>query len=170
MRAWLLPLPLVLAACPTGGGPCSDDANQCRDGGTLEIDAACELSDALVVELGEGEGVFRPLAPGESPSLTTGIQGGQHMILGVGVDNPSLDHLAFEVEVVLAVDTEGEVETVGERTVVYGADLVHQENGRAELLDLVVFPNGWPDSGRRWISVNATDSCGRRGQVDHALD
>jgi hypothetical protein len=63
---------LLLTACPLFGGPsgddpCNDDANACGAGGVLEFDASCELEDVLQLEL------------------------------GIGIDNPSQDHLAFEV-------------------------------------------------------------------------
>jgi len=166
---------LFLTACPFfggggGGGPCTDDANGCGNGGELEIDADCTLDDVLELELGGGDGLFQSLAPGTEPELVSGLQGGVHMVLGVGVDNPSPDHLAFEVQVSLAVEDGDETRTVGERTVVYEGSLVSFDAGRAELLDLVVIPDEWPEEGRRWISVTVMDACGRAGQLDHAID
>ncbi len=166
---------LFLTACPLfggggGGGPCIDDANGCGNGGALEIDADCTSDDVLELELGGGDALFQSLAPGEEPELVSGIQGGIHMVLGVGVDNPSPDHLAFEVQVSLAVEDGDETRAVGERSVVYDGDLVAYEAGRAELLDLVVIPDDWPAEGRRWISLNVMDACGRAGQLDHAID
>jgi len=165
---------LFLTACPLfgggGGGPCTDDANGCGNGGVLEIDADCTLDDVLELEIGGGEDLFQSLAPGEEPELVSGLQGGQHMVLGVAVDNPSPDHLAFEVQLSLAVEEGGETRIVGERAVVYEQDLVSFDAGRAELLDLVVIPDEWPEEGRRWISVYVMDACGRAGQLDHAID
>lgn len=163
---------LFLTACPGGGGagPCSDDANACANGGVLEIDADCTLDDVLRLELGGGDGLFQTLAPGAEPALVSGLQGGQHMVLGVGVDNPSPDHLAFEVEISLAAQDVGETRPVGERAVVYDGNLVSFEAGRAELLNLVVIPDEWPEEGRRWISLSVVDACGRAGQLDHAID
>ena len=92
------------------------------------------------------------------------------MVLGVGVDNPSPDHLEFEVEVSLVAQDGDETRTIGERTVLYNESLVSFEAGRAELLDLVVIPDDWPAEGRRWISASVMDACGRVGQVDHAID
>lgn len=167
---------LLLTACPLfggggRGGACTDDANLCADGGELEVDASCERDDMLQLELGDGNGEFQPLAPGVSPELYAGQQGGEHMVLGLGVDNPSPEHLSYEVELALhATLAEDDAELVGERTVVYGEHLVEFDAGRAELLNLVAIPDIWPDSGRRWISATVTDSCGRRGQVDHRLD
>lgn len=166
---------LLLTACPLFGGrsgddPCNDDANACGNGGVLELDATCELDDVLRLQLGEGEGEFTMLAPGAEPELVSGLQGGVHMVLGVGIDNPSPDHLAFEVAVTLTIDAEGESEFLGERTVVYDGNLVQFEAGRAELINLVVIPEYWPTSGRRWISMTVTDACGRVGTLDHAVD
>lgn len=175
MRALWLSIPLTLVACPLfggggGGGPCADDANNCGNGGVLEVDDACELDDALQLQLGEGEGEFQVLAPGAVPELITGPQGGSHMVLGLGIDNPSPDHLSFEVQVTLTADFDGETEPVGQRTVVYEGAKVEFEGGRAELLDLVVIPDTWPDEGRRTISVSATDACGRIGSFDHVIE
>lgn len=171
MRFTCLGLLVLLTACPcTGCDPCSDDANLCANGGALEIDASCELVDNLDLDLGEGDGMFRTLAPGEAPEMVMGLQGGVHMVLGVGVDNPSADHLAFEVAVMLSAEVDGEVEPLGERTVVYDGALVEYDAGRAELLNLVVIPDFWPDEGRRWISLTVTDACGRMGNIDHAID
>lgn len=166
---------LSLAACPLfggggGAGPCSDDANGCGNGGALMVDSDCALDDVLELELGGGEGLFQSLAPGEAPDLLSGAQGGQHMVLGVGVDNPSPDHLAFEVMVSLAAGDGDETRSLGERAVVYEGSLVSFEAGRVELLDLVVIPQEWPEEGRRWISVSVMDACGRAGQLDHAID
>lgn len=166
---------LFLTACPLfggtgGGGPCGDDANACGNGGSLEIDEDCGLDDVLELELGGGEGLFQALAPGAGPELVQGLQGGVHMVLGVGIDNPSPDHLAFEVEVSLAADDGDETRTLGDRAVVYEGSLVELEAGRVELLDLVVIPDEWPDEGRRWISLSVVDACGRAGQLDHAID
>ena len=174
MRVSCLSL-LLLTACPLFGGrsgddPCNDDANACGNGGVHEVDGACELDDVLQVQLGEGNGEFTMLAPGAEPELVSGLQGGAHMVLGVGIDNPSPDHLAFEVEVMLSVDVDGESQSLGERTVVYDGSLVEFGAGRAELINLVVIPDDWPASGRRWISVAVTDGCGRVGTVDHAVD
>ncbi len=166
---------LFLTACPLfggggSGGPCSEDANACGNGGALEIDADCALDDVLELELGGGDGLFQSLAPGAEPDLESGLQGGVHMVLGVAVDNPSPDHLAYEVEISLAAEDGDETRSVGERTVVYEGSLVSFEAGRAELLDLVVIPDEWPEEGRRWISVSVLDACGRAGQLDHAID
>ena len=92
------------------------------------------------------------------------------MVLGVGIDNPEPEHLSFELDVVLSAERDGEAETVGERTVVYAGSVVEHDAGRAELLDLVVIPDVWPDEGRRWISIAVTDACGRVGHLDHAID
>lgn len=163
---------LLLTACAGGGGgdPCRDDANACSNGGALEIDADCSLDDVLQLELGGGDGLFQALAPGTEPELVSGLQGGLHMILGVGVDNPSSEYLGFEVEVSLAAEEGDATRTLGERAVVYGGNLVSLEAGRAELLNLVVIPDEWPEEGRRWISVSVLDACGRAGQLDHAID
>lgn len=167
---------LFLTACPLfgggggGGDPCGDDANGCGNGGALEIDADCALDDVLKLELGGGDGLFQTLAPGGEPELVSGLQGGLHMVLGVGIDNPSADHLAFEVEVSLAAQDGEDTRPIGERTVVYDGNLVSLEAGRVELLDLVVIPEEWPQEGRRWISVSVVDACGRSGQLDHAID
>lgn len=165
---------VLLTACPFGGNgggdPCADDANACSDGGALEIDPSCELTGTLDLELGEGDGMFRSLAPGEEPELIMGLQGGVHMVLGVGIDNPSPEHLAFEVQAMLSAEIEGEIQSLAERTVVYDGVLVDYDAGRAELLDLVVIPDFWPEDGRRWISVTVTDACGRVGTLDHAID
>ena len=165
-----------LSACPIFGGggvgadPCTDDANACGNGGVLDFDPECGVDDALLLELGHGEGEFRSFAPGEEPELVFGAQGGVHMVLGVGIDNPEPDHLSFELDVVLSAEQDGEAETVGERTVVYAGSVVEHDAGRAELLDLVVIPDVWPDEGRRWISIAVTDACGRVGHLDHAID
>lgn len=164
---------LLLTGCSlfgggSGGGPCNDDANACGNGGVLEIDATCELDDMLQLQLGEGEGEFTMLAPGAAPELVSGLQGGEHMVLGVGIDNPSPDHLAFQVDVSLGA--EGESEFLGERTVVYDGNLVQFDAGRVELINLVVIPEFWPTSGRRWISITVTDACGRVGTLDHAVE
>ncbi len=175
MRALWLSLPLALIGCPLFGGgsgddPCADDANNCGNGGALEIDASCELDDTLDLQLGQGDGEFQALAPSATPEFVTGLQGGFHMVLGIGIDNPSEEHLAFEVQVTLISERDGEMEPIGERTVVYGGSQVGFEAGRAELLDLVVIPDFWPEEGRRWISVSVTDACGRIGNLDHAID
>ena len=104
------------------------------------------------------------------PLLELGLQGGEHMVLGLVIDNPEPDHLAYEVTVTLSAEVDGEVEAFDERTVVYDEALVSYDAGRAELLNLVVILDEWPRDGRRWISVEVTDACGRSGVVDHAID
>ncbi len=176
MRVFPLGVLPFLLACPLfggggrGGGPCGDDAHGCADGGELAIDESCELVDALEVQLGDGEGSFGALAPGQEPALVRGLQGGSHMVLGVGIDNPSLDHLAYEVTVTLSAESDGELDVVGERTVVYEEQALEVLEGRVELLDLVVVPDVWPSSARRWITLQVTDACGRTGGVDHPVD
>ncbi len=176
MRVVCLSVLPFLVACPLfggggqGGDPCTDDAHGCGQGGALEIDEDCELIDSLDVQLGNGDGTFGVLAPGEEPELVHGLQGGFHMVLGVAVDNPSSDHLAFEVQVQLSAELDGELQDVGERAVVYEGSSLDVLGGRVEMLDLVVVPDVWPETGRRWITVHVTDACGRTGDYDHPLD
>ncbi|MEM6293359.1 MAG: hypothetical protein AAGA54_18950 [Myxococcota bacterium] len=153
-----------------GGGPCADDALDCRDGDALQVDEVCEDETALLLELGDGDGRFRPLAPGEPPEEIQGAQGGSHMVLGVGIDNPRESHLAFEVNVVL---TQGEGEEAfmpGDRTAVYDADLVEFDQGRAELLNFVLIPDGWFAGEPRQIDVTVRDACGRTGTLTHTIE
>ncbi len=166
---------MLLSGCPlfgraSGGDPCLDDALGCDQGDALQVDATCEDESPLQLELGDGDGSFRPLAPGTAPEEIQGAQGGSHMVLGVGVDNPLESHLAFEVSIVLTQGEGEEAWTSADRTAVYDGSIVAFDEGRAELLNFVLVPDGWFAGEPRRIDVAVRDACGRIGTLSHAIE
>ncbi len=159
-----------MIASSGGDGPCAEDALGCGDGGLLEVDDECELEDELLLALGNGAGEFSLLLPGEEPELIPGVQGGSHFVLGLLVDNPSPDHLAFEVAIEISIGPAEAMETVGERTAVFEGPLVEFDAGQASIVDIVSIPEPWPESGSRRIVLDVRDACGRTGTLRHEID
>lgn len=175
-------LALSLLACGGDGGddgdasgpPCEDDLLLCESGEPLQPDPACTLEGELSFELGNAEGSFTPLAPGETPTTITGNQGGWHTWLGVRVLDPALDYPGVEVRVDLLEcydDCEAEdaaFEQVRSRTVVSPGV---EANGAVEVTDILfVWWSDWfgVSSSDRWrLEVTVRDRCGREGSLSH---
>lgn len=131
------------------------------------IDDDCELEDVLQLELGNGDGEFGRLAPGEMPQRVQGFQGGSHFVFGVAIDNPSPDHLAYEISIEMQREEGQTWVSAGERTVVYDDELVEFDGQRSELLNITMVPDGWEEGQ---IAVTATDRCGRTGTLVHVVE
>ena len=173
MRSWTLaPLAVVLLGALGGclDDPlCEGDDNSCADDSTLVEDPTCELTDALEIEIGEGQDVYSPLAAGELPEVYNGFQGGQHVWLGVRVKNPDLDHSALQIAISLS---DCETECVNpqswsldnDRTIVVGSrSMTLTEQGWFEEEGLLVTLDNWGKANHRRVEIVVTDPCGRQG-------
>lgn len=170
---WVTVFVIGLAGCPFGGGgeqgPCRQDSLECGEGVAFEIDTSCENDDPLRVSLGLGDGSFMALLPGDDPPLEYGLQGGQHMVLGLRIDNADPDHLLFEVEVELEQDDGSGWTTVANRDVVYDEALLEVERTEAQILDMVLIPDVWDSPSDRVITVSVRDSCDRQTVIEHII-
>lgn len=163
---------LPLGGCrPDPGPPCEDDVNGCADDGTLVDDPTCESTDALVLELGEGQEVYSPLAAGEMPEVFNGFQGGQHIWLGVRVKNPDLQRASLKIDITLS-DCEMECQDPqnwsvdNERTLVVGSrTLTLTEEGWFEEEGMLVTLENWGVAAYRRVDMVVTDPCGRQGMA-----
>lgn len=187
-RARHLRRALIVLFAPLGGcfglcsnpdpptDPCELDPLGCESPDHIDIDPACALAGDLVVAVGEGEADLVLLAPGESPTIHYGAQGGQHMFLGVRVDDPALDYPGLEIDfsvVAAPCDVDDAACTwmdFGQRhVVVTDPDLLKITGAALETTGYVVIlesdPEWAADGG--WVRVvlraEVTDACGRTG-------
>lgn len=170
---WACVLALLVTACPFGGpseGPCRQDSLQCGDGVAFEVDDSCENTEPLRVSLGAGEESFTALLPGDDPPLVQGFQGGQHLVLGLRIDNADPDHLLFEVEFDLEQAEGSDWTRVASRDAVYDEMSFEQDRSEVRILDIVVIPDVWDLEAERVIAVSVRDSCGRSTAIDHVID
>jgi hypothetical protein len=166
---------LVLLACavlPPGcfTYPCDRDVLACEEGAPLAIDRACQVSDALVLELGEGEGTFAPLADETWPQVHHGAQGGIHFMLGLRLENVDVDHEDFEVELEARDCTDDctTMQMLSTRTFVVDASYFEEDGDALVLADVVLLLDREPHE-RGEITVRVTDSCGRMAESVHAM-
>lgn len=184
-RAWLTPAPLVLslAGCPVildpsdGGPPCEDDLTLCSDDTTKFVeDPSCELSGDLELQLGEGEDSFSPLSPGQAPEVHGGLQGGQHVWMGVRVVNADLERALLEVRVNMDYCEEGCEDPSSWRTdnvrqlVADSSTLTTTSEGWYELSSVLVQVFDWSFAAHTRIEMLVTDPCGRQGFVVHEIN
>ena len=168
-----------LTGCfPLGPGdpdPCETDRVRCEEG-SFALDAVCAGDDDLVVHVGAGEGDYGELDDGEQPPIIFGVQGGQHTMLGVSIENAELDRyerLRVEIGIYPASMCERDAEpcrgepTLGHRVVVLGdfEPLRMTEDGLVQEFDILVFL-GWTNEREAVIQLEVQDPCGRRG-IDH---
>lgn len=163
-----------------GADPCDADRFGCADG-ELDVDPSCELQDELVVAVGGGEGEFEPLPEGTSPKIFNGAQGGQHVLVGVRIDNAALDRYD-ELQVQLGIFSASQcpedddllaactgTPTGGTRTVVLGdeVELAIVEGGVVEEHDIVVFLEAFTDA--MVLEAIVVDPCGQQGIARHRM-
>lgn len=173
---------------PVTPDPCEQDRLGCDDPEDTEfpIRTDCDLSEPLVVTLGEGEESFHALAkPGDQPTVHYGIQGGQHTFLGFRVENPALDlydrlRVTFWVAqgpTCAAGEPSGAVPascdaTLGIRAVVLGAPpdaLQVVAGGAVEESGLLVFLSSPDFAQRTVVAVEVEDPCGRVGSASFTI-
>ena len=158
---------LVLLGCavlPPGcfTYPCDRDVLACEEGDALAIDRSCKNTDALVLELGEGEGTFAPLADETWPVVHHGVQGGIHFMLGLRLEGVDASHGEFEIEID-ARDCKGgctEMQPFATRTFVIDDSHFEADDDALVLADVVLLLDHEP-AERGEITVRVTDSCGR---------
>jgi hypothetical protein len=146
----------------------------------LDVDGTCELSDELVVELGQGERAFEPLPDGVLPEIHHGAQGGQHVFLGVRVANAALaryEELRVEFQFFAPEDCPAPEDddllqrctgqSLGGRDVVLGevVPLAVTDTGAVEEFGIVVYADGLPPGGV--IEASVEDPCGQTGIARH---
>jgi hypothetical protein len=170
-------VPLALAGCPwldgpdePAGPPCEDDVNGCDNGDDEFIeDPTCELTGELDVELGQGEDSFTPLAPGEMPEIFTGLQGGQHVWMGVRVKNPDLTRPSLKIRISLSYcevdcDDPANWQADNVRELVAGSRTLEvTDEGWFEQASMLVtlFAYGFAEHKR--VEMLVTDPCSRQG-------
>jgi hypothetical protein len=165
---------LVLLGCAVLPGcftyPCDRDVLACEEGEPLAIDRACETDVELVLELGEGEGTFAPLADETWPQVHHGVQGGIHFMLGLRLEGVDADHGEFEIEIV-ARDCQGGCDTMdmlSARTFVVDDTYFDPDGDALVLADVVLLLDREPRASGE-ITVRVTDSCGRTAETVHAM-
>ena len=159
------------------GPPCGGDILGCDDTPTpFEPDPNCALEGELELMLGNGELVFEALSPNTLPDTHLGLQGGQHMWVGLQVRNPALDFPQLEITLELSACRYADVSctNIGDwfeyssRVLVVDEDtLTETEEGYFELTNIIYIIEGWnwtiPERWRFRVSVE--DPCGRTGQL-----
>jgi hypothetical protein len=167
---------LVLLGCavlPPGcfTYPCDRDVLACEEGEPLAKGGACDESEApLVLELGEGEGTFTPLADDTWPQVHHGVQGGIHFMLGLRLEGVDAEHASFEIEIE-ARDCKGEcasMQMLSTRTFVVDETYFEPDGEALVLADVVLLLDREPEANGE-ITVRVTDSCGRTAETVHAM-
>ena len=162
--------------------PCDADRYGCADG-ELDVDPSCELQGELVVAVGGGEGEFEPLPEGTSPTIFNGAQGGQHVLVGVRVDNAALDRYD-ELQVQLGIFPASQcpapesddlltactgAPSGGSRTVVLGdaTELALVDGGIVEEHDIVIFLESFSEG--MVLQAIVVDPCDQQGIARHRM-
>ncbi len=171
---------LVLGACPwieppPGPEVCEDDVHGCEGGLEWKLDEACELEGELEVVMGEGERNFTGLGPDEMPSAYFGFQGGQHVWMGVQVQNPSLDHPLIQVEYELELCYGDSCTSPGAAWDRVGIRSLALDDSTMELTpqnffeqaSIQIILENWDTSAHRRVTMVVTDPCGREGTAVH---
>ena len=172
MRSPILAVLLGCAVLPPGcfTYPCDRDVLACEDGEPLAIDRSCQADGELVLELGEGDGTFAPLADETWPQVHHGVQGGIHFMLGLRLEGVDTEHGEFEVELE-ARDCGGgcsEMQMLSARTFVIDDTHFEPDGDALVLADVVLLLDREP-AERGEIVVRVTDSCGRTAETIHAM-
>jgi hypothetical protein len=142
--------------------------------GALQRDPACKLTGPLAVSLGQGvdPAGFTLLQPGEEPAAHHGAQGGQHLILGLRVDNAAPRSpgfwVKFEVERARCGGTDagcGGWELIGQyQTTVRPTDPRLSMDGEAATVSgFIIVLSDWQRWDARRLRAEAEDPCGRTG-------
>ena len=160
-----------------GGPPCGGDIVGCDDTPTpFELDPECTLEGELEVVHGNGFEMFEALAGNQFPDREFGLQGGQHMWVGLQVRNPALDFTQLRVTIELDGCRYADVSCTDAshwseyptRVLVVDEDTIGvTEEGYFELLNILYILEGWDwTQPERWRwRVTVEDPCGRVGQV-----
>ncbi len=190
LAALVLGLPLLLSlfgmTCgPSDPDPCELDRLGCEP--TEDPDfylASCpaEVTGPLEVQVGTGESDFTAFAEGAGPVVHYGPQGGQHVFLGLRVNNARLD-LSPKLKVTFYVgqgadcappaDGEEAACTVrlGTRTLILGAPGFEPNvntEGDVEESGLVVFVEAPSREVPSLVGVTVEDPCRRKGSAYQA--
>lgn len=188
---------LVGVALATGGGicapdpgpnPCETDRLGCDDGPTDWSTKTCpDVSGALEVHLAHGDdGTFHEVGEGSVPEVHYGIQGGQHVFLGVRVPNARLDvydrlrvtfWMGQGADCALPGEPTADVPatcptSLGRRQVVLGGDgssaLRTAADGAVEELAILMFLMMPPTPGvPAVVAVQVEDPCGRTAMAGY---
>lgn len=190
-RAWLLAFvattQLTGFFCvrePEDPEPCEMDPLGCVPPEELELDPDCTRADPLVVHLGQGESTYAPLISGPA-EVHYGFQGGQHLFLGVAVDNPELDSPGLEITFSIRGSLECPLEAAagectewfqfGKRTLVVADPSLWAVSGGTLVTSgyLVVLdedPTWWAYErwGRVDVQADVRDACDRKGSASYS--
>jgi len=159
--------------------PCDDDPLGCEEGGQLTVDPDCKLTGDLRVHLGQGAEALDLFASGDQAAIYWGPQGGNHLALGVQLDNPAVDYPGVEISFSARVasceldDPDCDWEQLGYRTVTLTKRKhLKLEGGVLKATGyLVVLDHhpAWQESGDDWtrliITAAVRDRCGRSGEA-----
>lgn len=136
------------------------------------IDPECSEDSDLELLLGDGHDAFEPIPPDGEPTLHFGTQGGQHLVLGVRIANPTPDHHGFRIEVRAEAASSCpdfgepcEWEMLGQRSALALDPDEYSEtlDGAIDIPNIFLVVSRWQRSQMRRIDVTATDTCGRSG-------
>lgn len=165
-------LTLALTGCPIGPDPGPTQPPVIDDGDRIERDPACKLTGSLELELVEGNGPydFKPLVPGQGPTLHHGPQGGTHVEVGVRVANPANAYPGLQVKFTAESESCGTsgcapFGLLGQYSTVIRdpGRFLPQEGGATVVSGFLLIVSGWPQDTRRRITVEALDRCDRTG-------
>ena len=133
---------------------------------------ACESDDALVLALGAGEDAYQELAPGQTPPLELGPQGGQHVWLALRVENPSPNPTSIEMALLadeMLCEGCGWRQVGGWRRELQDPRAIG-DDGPVVWVGLQLILSQWDADLGRQFTVEAADHCGRRGGLVHPVD
>lgn len=130
----------------------------------------CDRQGDFVVEIGEGQDGFEPIAADGEPTLWFGAQGGMHLILAARLFTPDpLDQ--YQITLLAEAGQEpcasGECAsytTIGQTApVVEGASRIHRVGvGELEIPSLFLIVESWSVAPVRRLTIEISDACDRR--------
>lgn len=146
----------------------------------FELDPSCELTGALGVELGDGDGRFSSLGPGERPQITEGGQGASHMYFGLRITGADLSRYDLLKVTLWTGDSRYDPETgstscdfthegcqvLGEKDIILGSSRPVRTVSDDVVEEYGLLLVGAPYVGR-YLKVDVQDPCGRTGRDTH---
>lgn len=163
----LLAVAWCLVGCPSSPQPesCLSRPESCATyAAAWPIATDCSRTDALEVDIGQGEAAFAPLTSGEKLVIHAASGGGQgssvqHVWAALRVRNPEANHAKFRAQFQIYDGSSGEFNI---RVFVLSKSMVTAPDGSASRSGLQLFIQ----APLRRITLDVTDECGRKGHAE----